>query len=104
MSLTPVLRSAGRKSHPQLEAEDSTRSTDLQGPCGGPFLIRTYVRFSGLAPAEPLERSARCVVDSVGERRASWLGMPGRLELAQERLRGTCLHQAARRCPDGRVA
>src|SRR6266511_1615806 len=44
MALTPSSRWTGPKSHPQLEAEDSSGSTELQEPCDGPFLIRTYVR------------------------------------------------------------
>src|ERR1051326_7926286 len=102
MSLTPRSWTLRLKSHPQLEAEDSTGSTDLQGPCDGPFLIRTYVR-SALAAAQPLERRAGRAVEAIRQRRPTLLVVLHRFQVAPKGLRGPGLPESPRGRPHRRI-
>src|SRR5437773_499155 len=112
MSLPPYSRARAQKSHPQVEEEDSSGSTDLQPPCSGPFLIRTYVRaepasarvrLRGLAAPETLKPLEGVGIEPVGDaRRLLGLGRL-RLEIAHERLRAQRLHLPAGRGANGRV-
>src|SRR5207302_1818844 len=104
MSFSPGSRDAGLKSHPQVEAEDSTRSTFLQPLCRGPVLIRTYV-LAGLllAAAQTLEGGPRLVVETVRYPRGTLLGVLDRLHVAEEGLGGQRLHLATGGRANGRV-
>src|SRR5262245_55847780 len=109
MSLPLVRTACGLRPHPQLEGEDSMRTSELQARCGGPHLDRpsctsryTYAD-SATPTAKPLERIARVRIEPVGYLEALALRVLDGRHRAEEALRGHGLHLTAGRGADRRV-
>src|SRR5205823_8411162 len=86
-----------RKSHPQVEEEDSRVFEKLQ-----PFLqlFRSLVL---LAPSQLLEPGARLIVQPIGKTRGSPLGVARLNEVAEKRPRRELAHLLAGRPPHRQI-